>query len=234
MALPAGGDETSGIMCWLPNVGDEVVIMFLDGEPEKPRWMWAMQDNSQAQAYPAWTRTPGGYQNGEAPKSALLTRYGHSFDFQPDTTTWRTASGFKLRFTNSTQQLDIYAPNCVGAIGSLKFTGDTYQFNPATSFSVNTATASVSANTASIASINTTLASKIANYIQAPHVELGIKGMATDPVVRLSDLSALATLVMTLFNAHVHPGVTAGHSVTAPPTPPMILKTSASSTTFTS
>lgn len=230
--LPAGGTQNSGSIAWLPAAGDHVFVMFLDGEPEKPVWLWGMQDSSQAATTGVWDRTPGGYTDSAPPASALLTRYGHSLDIQPDSIMIRTANGYKLRFTDSTQQLDVYAPNMVGLVGNLKFTGTAYQFNPSESFSISTDTANVTASNLNGSTLNTTLAAKVAAYIQSPHIELGPKGQATDPVVRLSDLVAIATLILTQFNAHTHPGVFPGPSATAPPALPMALTASASATTF--
>src|SRR3954470_6030472 len=47
--LPAGGSSASGGASWLPEPGDQVVVQFLDHEPEKPIWSWLMQTRSQSQ-----------------------------------------------------------------------------------------------------------------------------------------------------------------------------------------
>lgn len=38
--LPSGTNDQSGGITWIPNAGDQVIVMFLDGEPEKPVWSW--------------------------------------------------------------------------------------------------------------------------------------------------------------------------------------------------
>ncbi len=245
IGLPAGGTNDSGMVGWLPDVGDHVYVQFLDGEPEKPLWTWGNQDTNQTGVIAGWTRSPGGYTNAStvpaaagsdtptvAPKSAFFTRYGHVIDFQPDTLTFRTANGYILRFTDSTQQLDIYSPNMVALVGALKFTGKDYQFNPANTFEVNTDDASISGNTVELNAVYNTLNADLVNKIVSPLVQLGPEGSAYGPVVRLGDLATALNLIMAQFNLHTHISSSPG-SPTSPPIVPMILTATASTTTFT-
>ena len=246
MGLPAGATNDSGMIGWLPAVGDHVFVQFLDSEPDKPVWCWGGQDTSQVAGIGGWTRSPGGYtsetsgkdlsnQQGSPPKppvSAFLSRYGHLIDLQPDSLTFRTANGYLLRFTDSTQQLDVYSPNMVALVGQMKFTGTDFQFYPSNSFNVSTADTNISANTNTItAAINNTLSADVVNQLDSPIVQLGPVGTAFDPVVRLSDVVSLALKIMAFYDTHTHLG-NLGYP-TSPPIIPMILTPTASNTTFT-
>lgn len=92
--LPAGASAASGGMDWLPEPGDQVMVMFLDGEPEKPVWMWMMQTIDQQKAYPFHK-----YQGG-APERAGLTRYGHTIELNSGSVIVATKSGYAMSFIN--------------------------------------------------------------------------------------------------------------------------------------
>lgn len=230
--LPAGGSSQSGAIQWLPEVGDHVFVRFLDGEPEKPVWEWAGQDRRQATEYPYLRRQPGGYQeDGSAPRSALLTRYDHLVDIQEDTVTIRTKSGYKLRFTDSTGKLDVYAPTVDVLLEALKVTGVTASVN-VNDLAVTAAVAKVSANDLDMETLTARLVSLVEAKVTSPHIELGPEGSAVDPVVRLSDLKLVVQVITTVFNAHKHIAVKLG-APTTPPLAPMVVVPTASQTTFT-
>ena len=92
--LPAGGSAQSGGMDWLPEPGDQVVVMFLDGEPEKPMWMWMMQTIDQQKVYGFHK-----YKSG-SPERAALTRYGHTIELNSGSVLAATKSGYVMSFIN--------------------------------------------------------------------------------------------------------------------------------------
>ncbi len=229
--LPAGGSSESGAIAWLPNIGDRVWVRFLDGEPEKPIWEWANQTASQAVDYPVWRRSPGGYDGEIAPRSAFLTRYGHSIDFQPDEFTFRTARGYKIRFTDSTGQLDVYARSLVGLMESVNVTSVDFAFNAIAGYAVDAGTVDFSSNTFDVESMTNTIVGILSSKIQSPQVELGPAGFAVDPVVRLSDLQLVVNALLLQFNKHIH--LDSLKKPTTPPIAPMVLVPTASKVTFT-
>lgn len=93
--LPAGNSEASGGIDWLPEVGDQVFVRFLDGEPEKPIWEWGSQTNkAPALAAKGSTLVDLHEQNADrTPTGAKLTRYGHVVEFKEKRLTVRTKNG---------------------------------------------------------------------------------------------------------------------------------------------
>ncbi len=95
--MPAGGSHLSGGMSWLPEVGDQVLVRFLDGEPEKPVWEWFMQTKSQAgklnlHQYDALTGKP---------KRSALMRYGHLAEWNDNGLIFTTSKGYRLVLTDA-------------------------------------------------------------------------------------------------------------------------------------
>lgn len=94
--LPAGGSPASGGIDWLPDPGDQVAVFFLDGEPEKPMWMWLMQTLDQQKSFPLHV-----YENiasTQTPIRAGLTRYGHTIEFNQGAILVSTKSGYQAQF----------------------------------------------------------------------------------------------------------------------------------------
>ena len=98
--LPAGGSPLSGGMDWLPAPGDQVFIMFLDGEPEKPVWMWAMQTRSQTKKFPLHSYGKLSGPVGK-PDRGALTRYGHTVEWGPGTLIVTTSKGYRLSLSEN-------------------------------------------------------------------------------------------------------------------------------------
>lgn len=98
--LPAGGSSLSGGISWLPEIGDQVYVMFLDGEPEKPVWMWGNQTISQALELKLHD-----YENNLPIRSAL-TRYGHTAEFNSAGLIFATKDGYNILVDNGTGALD--------------------------------------------------------------------------------------------------------------------------------
>jgi hypothetical protein len=96
--LPAGGSALSGGIDWLPEPGDQVLVFFLDGEPEKPVWMWMMQTIDQSKGYKIHNYgvgTPVG-----TPERAGLIRYGHTFEINSGSMFMSTKSGYQFSMLN--------------------------------------------------------------------------------------------------------------------------------------
>lgn len=86
--LPAGGSSASGGMDWLPGVGDQAVVQFLDGDPEKPIWTWSMQTKPQQKNFPVHS-----YDTAGKPMRVGITRYGHTIELAETTIIITTRKG---------------------------------------------------------------------------------------------------------------------------------------------
>jgi hypothetical protein len=96
--MPAGGSSKSGGFSHLPEKGDKVWVRFLDGEPEKPIWEWAVQsDNDHSNL------KLNEYTNN-APDRAIWTRYGHSIELKTDSLVMTTKEGYQLLLQESTSE----------------------------------------------------------------------------------------------------------------------------------
>jgi hypothetical protein len=100
MGLPAGGSDASGGLSMLPEVGDQVTVQFLDGEPEKPVWQWLMQTRKQAKDLQLHQYVSDKGTAGSAAR-AVLTRNGHSLEIRPEKVTLTTGEGQQVLFQNS-------------------------------------------------------------------------------------------------------------------------------------
>lgn len=87
--LPAGLSNDSGGIEWLPNVDDQVWVMFLDGELEKPVWMWGNQNTEKLKNFQL-----NKYSGSKASKEATLTKYQHYIKFTPEGIHVWTKSGW--------------------------------------------------------------------------------------------------------------------------------------------
>jgi len=99
--LPAGGSAQSGGFDWLPSVGDQVWVRFLDGEPEKPVWEWGSQTLDQAKKLQLYDYDKA----TKAPKRGGLTRYGHTLDFTPGGLVLTTKNGYSVNISDSDLRL---------------------------------------------------------------------------------------------------------------------------------
>jgi hypothetical protein len=86
--LPAGGSQRSGGLDWLPEVGDQVWVTFLDGEPEKPIWEWSTQSRPQSKKFQLHH-----YGQDGKPSRAAMTRYGHTIELNESSVIITTAKG---------------------------------------------------------------------------------------------------------------------------------------------
>lgn len=101
MGLPAGGSPKSGGADWLPQVNDQVVVQFLDGEPEKPVWSWLMQTIPAAKDFPLHSYAEVNGQVGD-PKRGAWTRYGHTVEWNDGSLVLTTKSGYRLFLLDGT------------------------------------------------------------------------------------------------------------------------------------
>ncbi len=213
--LPAGGTPDSGGMVWLPRVGDHVYLRFLDGLPEQPVWEWAMQDRGQAQAFPYWRRSPGGYAGDEAPPDSYLTRYGHTINLARDGLTFATLHGYTITIRDATNVPD-------GFIDLVTQKG--YQLRLDDDADTGTLTIpTVTVNASTLFEVVTPRA-----HIRSARVQLGQD--AQDPVVRLSDLRAAVDTIKATFNAHKHIVVSIGSPTLVPLTPMQVTPTGSDNT----
>lgn len=97
MGSPAGLTTKSGGIAWLPEIGDQVLVQFLDGEPEKPVWTWFTQTPVAAKDFTLYR-----YKADGTPASSALARYGHSLQFTKSSINATTHQGYQLLLDDST------------------------------------------------------------------------------------------------------------------------------------
>lgn len=138
--LPAGGSQKSGGIDWLPEVGDQVWVTFLDGETEKPIWEWATQSRPQSKKFPLHTYGADG-----KPSRAALTRYGHTVELNESSVILTTANGNVLLLDDgvdgillrANQDLQISVQDITALIASLQVSAsDQIYFQTEKGFSV--------------------------------------------------------------------------------------------------
>lgn len=138
--LPAGGSQKSGGLDWLPEVGDQVWVTFLDGEPEKPIWEWATQSRPQSKKFPLHQYGPDG-----KPSRAALTRYGHTVELNESSIIITTAKGNVILLDDgvdgillrANQDLQISVQDITALIASLQVSAsDQIYFQTEKGFSV--------------------------------------------------------------------------------------------------
>lgn len=80
-SLPCGGSPESGGISWIPVVGDQVWISFLDGEMDNPVWRWGNQNTEQVKKWPL----PLHKYEGKTPvRRAALSRFEHWHEILPE------------------------------------------------------------------------------------------------------------------------------------------------------
>lgn len=99
--LPGGATANSGGLDILPEIGDQVFVRFLDGEPEKPIWEWGPQTLQQASTFKLRSYNP---LSGK-PDRAALTRYGHTVELANGSVIITTANGYTIVFEDSLLKL---------------------------------------------------------------------------------------------------------------------------------
>lgn len=185
----------------MPEVGDQVMVRFLDGEPEKPIWEWSLQTSEQAKQYP--------FRNydGDTPnRHALLTRYGQSIEIAESgiiavtskgyvvqlidaeeggelngSIEARTGKGYFVQMMDESDQIAIFVKYVNANFEDLVFMGTTSFHQMAQKFEI--------------------LAPR--TNIKSARIDLG--DGADDPIIRRSDLENVCKQIVAWANSHTHP-----------------------------
>jgi hypothetical protein len=99
--MPAGNSTDSGGFSQLPEIGDQVWVRFLDGEPEKPIWEWGMQTIDGGKKFKLHTYDPDTTGVGK-PNRTIWTRYGHAIEFNLGSAILTTSLGYRVVITDAT------------------------------------------------------------------------------------------------------------------------------------
>lgn len=102
--VPNGGSNASGGGSWLPEPGDQVLVRFLDGEPEKPVWEWFVQTTGQAKNFKLHHYAKAANGTVGKPKRSAWTRYGHLIEWNADGLIVTTSKGYRLLFTDASSK----------------------------------------------------------------------------------------------------------------------------------
>jgi hypothetical protein len=140
--LPNGLSQQSGGMDWLPQVGDQVLVRFLDAEPEKPVWEWFMQTLDGAKNFPlhAYESSSGG--SVGAPKRGALVRYGHTVEWNADGLILTTSKGYRVLLTDASDagnDGDITIQTQAGQFLDLDDSANTVSLNVNEDYNINVA-----------------------------------------------------------------------------------------------
>ncbi len=87
--FPNGSTRSSGGFAWVPEIGDQVVVQFLDGDPEMPVYTYAMATREHAKAMPTIRYLPSGAPVNEKRRAA----YGHEEITTPNRVQNKTTGG---------------------------------------------------------------------------------------------------------------------------------------------
>jgi Type VI secretion system/phage-baseplate injector OB domain len=101
LGLPNGLSQQSGGADWLPEIGDQVMVQFLDGEPEKPCWQWFMQTIKAAQNFQLHTYQTAAAGSVGPPVRGAWVRYGHTVEWNTAGLILTTKNGYRLLLTDS-------------------------------------------------------------------------------------------------------------------------------------
>lgn len=99
--LPSGLTQQSGGADWLPEVGDQVVVNFMDGEPEKPVWQWFMQTQKAASDFPLHVYQTGNNGSVTGLKRGAWVRYGHTVEWNTNGLIMTTSKGYRVLLTDA-------------------------------------------------------------------------------------------------------------------------------------
>lgn len=94
--LPAGESSSSGGFSQLPVIGDRMWVRFLDAEPEKPIWEWAMQTSPGAKKFGLHKYT----EQGRPEQRTAWTRYSHTIELNAGGIIATTGQGYRAVFSD--------------------------------------------------------------------------------------------------------------------------------------
>ena len=142
--LPNGLSQQSGGMDWLPLKGDQVLVRFLDGEPEKPVWEWFMQTQAAAKTFKLhqYADAPGGLpgSGGGDPKRGAIVRYGHTVEWNADGLILTTSKGYRVLLTDASiagNDGDITISTAAGQFLDLDDSVESVTFNANLDYQIN-------------------------------------------------------------------------------------------------
>jgi len=101
VGLPSGLTQQSGGADWLPEIGDQVVVSFMDNEPEKPVWQWFMQTQSAASSFPFHTYATASNGSVSGLKRGAWVRYGHTIEWNTGGLIITTSKGYRVLLTDA-------------------------------------------------------------------------------------------------------------------------------------
>jgi hypothetical protein len=101
VGMPSGLSQASGGADWLPEIGDQVLVQFLDGEPEKPVWQWFMQTLDAVEDFPLHAYETGKSGSVGKPKRGAWVRYGHTVEWNSEGLIMTTSKGYRLLLTDA-------------------------------------------------------------------------------------------------------------------------------------
>jgi hypothetical protein len=140
--LPNGQTHASGGCDWIPETGDQILVRFLDGEPEKPVYEWLMQTQESAKSYKLhqYADLPTG--GVGKPKRGAWERYGHTVEWNDSGLILTTARGYRVMLTDASEagfDGDVYLSTQAGQFLHLDDSVNTISLNTLGDYHINVA-----------------------------------------------------------------------------------------------
>jgi len=132
VGLPAGGKDSSGGISWIPVVGDQVFVRFLDGDPEKPIFEWGHQSIPQSKSLELHN-----YDNKNNPVRAALTRYGHTIELNSGSIILTTKNGYTISLIDGKSNGEILVSTPAGNFVELDDSSGSMNVNVVSDCQVN-------------------------------------------------------------------------------------------------
>lgn len=236
--MPAGNSSGSGGFSHLPEVGDQVLVRFLDGEPEKPIWEWGMQTTAGAQGLKLHQYQAQGKAVGP-PKRAAWTRYGHTVELNSDGVIVTSSQGYSLSLTDGD---GIGDPNGIIALATPKgamleidddggdwtaYVIEDFYFNIGDTMSILARAFDFTITDTVSVDVGTTVDITAADDITVETVaQLQLKfdimkmNAGTEPFVLGTQMVAFLESLMTWLTTHIHGNGNLGSPTTPPIIPP--------------
>lgn len=242
--LPAGGTALSGGLDWIPDVGDQVIVWLLDGEPENPVWSWGMQSMPQSEAFNLHKYS----EETKKPNRAAITKFGHTIEVNSGSIILTTSGGNTLVINNGTGNLNgkleylspkgnyLSVEDVTDSLTALVnqdilfqagsqfisyaqdhiFESLTYGFNITAATSIELASSIASIKTSTSFDVTSPISS-----IESSAIKLGIK--PTEPYVLGNKLVSLLNLILLWMSTHNHSNGNNGSPTGPPLVPPQTI-----------